>query len=771
MVPSAGYEKKILLVEDLERFYTPITRWLREEGYGVTLATTQEEALQALDSERHHLAIVDIRLDDGDVKNVAGMDLLKEIESKQLHGVMPCIVLTAYENFNNILVATQERRVDRYIQKETGYRTDLLRAIRELFREKIKINFDLVYDGDSDELIHSIASDINWSMGAKPQLEVLKPQVRDLFGKLFLKARRLYISKLKPGLTGAAIVRIQPTWEHGLGPSYVAKIGRRDKVTTEHENYEEYVKRYLPPNTIAQVAMAYTQYIGALLYTFAENDLGPLEEFDDYYQRAKPEAVAASLRSLFQNTCRYWYDSRQRSIEDLPRLYYRAFQLDEQKLVGRILTVLPHFDPERETFQFNRIPLVVTNPVAWVKRHHHEFVLPVYHSITHGDLTGRNIMVDEANKCWLIDFYRTYDSHILRDFVILESDIKYRLMPKPSLEDFIVLEEALLKASQNESLPALDSDLPTAIRKAAIVIAQLRNIAHDFSRSLGARRRDSYREYLISILMATLNVVRLRHIEEDRKLQAMLSASLICNELDKLAGREPAQAGVEQYRKPHTDSQAAIVEPLWSTNTTAQQRFLIEHFRTNNLILFTGSSIVTGATWPSPAQFAWEVAAFRWPAIYTTNQHTYLEEAYGSRQIPYQVILSPGQPVVDTAEKIPIYKLYGRLSGANRDGLPVMDPITGSDHRNQDTQLWLQQFLTNLAYELNQGKVLLMLYASEDELALIHKYCRTPAWSSAMWIVGTGFSEKQQDIYRGLNFRILVDDPAHLLSVLATAKK
>lgn len=818
MITTSSYAKRILLVEDLDQFYGPITRWLREEGYDVTLAKTHEEALQALDTMHYHLAIVDIRLDDADDKNEAGMELLLDIEERQLNDVMPCIVLTAYENVSNILVATQQRRVARYIQKRGGYRIELLKAIRELFEERIKINFDLVYDGDSDDLINDVASDINWSMGAKPQLDILTPQVRDLFGKLFAKARRLYMSKLKPGLTGAAVVRVQPTWEHGLGPSYVAKIGRRDKVTTEHQNYEEYVKPYLPPNTIAQVAVAHTQYISALLYTFAETDLGPLEEFDEFYQRSQPELIAASLRNLFQNTCRYWYDSRQRIFEDLPRLYYRAFQLDEKKLVGRIQTVLPQFDPAQETFQFNRIPLVVTNPIAWLARYHNECVLPVYHSITHGDLTGRNIMVDQANKCWLIDFYRTYDSHILRDFVILETDIKYRLLPEPDLEDFIRLEEALLETHQNESLPALDSDLSADIRKAVMVIAHLRSIAHNFSRGLSTRDRDSYKEYLISILMATLNVARLRHIEEDRKLQAMLSASLICNELDKLAGRESPQISADKVVRPLVSSRPAASEKNSAPDTTAQQRFLLEHFSANKLILFVGSD-TPGGDWPSPDKLAQQlmaeidykptpddspaklfaiyynkrrsrphlinkhveyyernrppaffkdVTAFRWPAIYTTNQHTYLEEAYQSRQVPYQVISLLEQPEPTQTESVPVYKLYGSLSKAYRNEPPTVLPITEFDHRNRGTLARLKHFLGKLKQDLSQGNFLLMLHACDDELKLIHDYCRPSVRLGTVWVVGANFSEKQQDTYRDLNLRVLPDDPVRLLSVFAT---
>ncbi|NOK57759.1 MAG: hypothetical protein GFH27_549287n63 [Chloroflexi bacterium AL-W] len=47
--------------------------------------------------------------------------------------------------------------------------------------------------------------------------------------------------------------------------------------------------------------------------------------------------------------------------------------------------------------------------------------------LCHGDLHGRNILVDDHNRFWLIDFARVERSHALCDFVELETDIKFNL--------------------------------------------------------------------------------------------------------------------------------------------------------------------------------------------------------------------------------------------------------------------------------------------------------------------------------------------------------
>lgn len=202
--------------------------------------------------------------------------------------------------------------------------------------------------------------------------------------------------------------------------------------------------------------------------------------------------------------------------------------------------------PDAETFRFNPNSPEMTNPIAWLAKYQQECVLPVYQCITHGDLTGRNIMVSNQGRCWLIDFYRTYPSHILRDFVILESDIKYRLLPMTAWQDFLAFEKRLVQSGQTTIPVDFLETLPVELQKAGQVIIALRDIAYEFSRGRASTRKDTCKEYLVSLLMTTLNVVRLRHIPVERKLQAMLSAVLICNQLDTLAGRIPDWSSADE---------------------------------------------------------------------------------------------------------------------------------------------------------------------------------------------------------------------------------
>ena len=820
MLDQTYHQLRILLVEDDENSYDPIIRWLKEEKFVVRLATSFVEARSALETDHFHLAIIDIRLVDEDPENTEGLQLLEDIERLQLRNVMPTIVITAHHQY---ALRAWDLKADRLVIKEAGYLRKLVNIVKELQNEKVSINFNLEYVSDSLTVLEDVAEDVNWSMAERPSTKLLAPQVRDLFGKLFVDARSLYVSKLKAGLTGAAVVRVQPTWNGGLGRSYVAKVGRKDKVETERRHYEANVKHFLTANSVTQADVHYSRHLGTLLYTFAESQGVALKEFDEFYHRSEASQVVASLHELFNQTYHYWFDNPDRMLADLPSLYYEAFQLDRKKLIGRIQVVLPELDPEAQFIQLTPGKEKVLNPVAWLEAHKQEYVLQVNKCITHGDLTGRNIMVDEAGKCWLIDFYRTYKSHILRDFVILETDVKYRLMSLLSLTDFLHLEEALLEADRGSQPPILSPSFSKDARKAAEVIFFLRQMAHKYASSFNTKYRDARKEYLLSQLMGTLNVVRLRHISENRKLQALHSAVMLCEELDMLAGRPSSNRVVDMYREPVPVSQATFAEdssffaPALMT-ATAQQRFLAENVAKKDVILFVGSATPRNANWPnnhllaqqlmkevdisaavtdkptklfafyinrtgsreqliqkhqeyySPGKrpsFYRAAAKLPWHTVYTTNQHTYLEQAYREKGEPIAIQLEANDSDCNQ-EATHIHKLFGSINAKAADAKADRLPITEYDHREQKTIGRVTQLWQQLATAVHNGTFLLMLCPSEDELMAAYQYCQPASANGLVWLAGGDISEEEQDVYRNLDFRVLPDSPGQLLKVLFT---
>jgi len=526
-----GYQKTILLLDDDKEFARPVVRWLKKAGYVVSLAVTLGEALQCLEKERYHLAIVDVRLDDKDESNEGGMEFLHMRDERELREILPVIVLTGNATTDNVLEAFTEYNVFSYLKKEPGYRVKLLHEVERAFREEIQINFNLNYDVQSDGALREVVKDIYWSDRPVVNPGLLASDVQDIFGKLFKNAESIYITMLKPGLSGAGLMQVDPTWAGGRpGPARVVKVDRRDKSLLEKNNYETYVKNVMPHAT-TQVSYEYTQFLGAAQYTFAEVGSIAFNEFDEFYRKSTLKAIENSLHDLIFNTCRFWYDPSTRKRANLQNLYYEAFNLDMAKLVMRINEILPGFDPKNPTLAFEEDNSEVINPLFWLNSHERECTLSVKMCVTHGDMTGRNIMVDQTGRCWMIDFLRTYESHSLRDFVILETDLKYRQIPELPDQEYLELEKNLIRHGLHHTVPRPSPDWKDETKKLFSVVMLVRNLARQVAFGVANPSQSDY-EYLVSLLMATLNVVRLRHISHARKMQALKAASMICEALE-----------------------------------------------------------------------------------------------------------------------------------------------------------------------------------------------------------------------------------------------
>lgn len=79
----------LLLVDDDRQVVDSMADWLRHLGYLVTTATSHREALQLVDRRGYDLALVDIRLGDGD-----GFSVLAHCRKQ--HPQMPVILVTGY---------------------------------------------------------------------------------------------------------------------------------------------------------------------------------------------------------------------------------------------------------------------------------------------------------------------------------------------------------------------------------------------------------------------------------------------------------------------------------------------------------------------------------------------------------------------------------------------------------------------------------------------------------------------------------------------------
>ncbi len=536
--------RQVLLVEDQPFHHKTISRRLKQAGYNVILAKNYSTAQQLLENGIFHLAIIDICLDRTAGKNEEGLRLLEDIEKLGLRKVMPSIVLTAYGTEDRAIKALIKLGARNYIRKEPGYLGKLEESVNDLFQKEVAVNFGIQYEGDSFQHLIDCANDIYAGEEQLPSADKLLPELQDLMGRVFIESERLRIQRVPKGQSGSAVLRVQPTYrDGGLGQWLIVKVGRRDKTEIETKNYHSYVEHFLPANHATQFSVRYTRHLGGIVYTL-NADLANISDFREFYQQKSSDEIKRALQRLFRDTCALWYENRSAPRNcDLRDLYLDAFDLKRQpdRIPDEITRMHPDLNWNAERVPLNPSGGMLPNPLCWLKQSE-AGLLPVSECTTHGDLHAGNILINDAGECWLIDFYRTRKSHILRDVAKMEVDIKFTLLPVLSLEEYCRFERALLQTINPSKGNYLRVSGSPPIRKTAEVLAGLRNEAWLLlggQRAGPARQAQLQYEYLFSLLMTTLNVLRLRHYKENLDLQpyrerALLSAALICEKLEQL---------------------------------------------------------------------------------------------------------------------------------------------------------------------------------------------------------------------------------------------
>src|SRR5690348_2627689 len=117
---------RILVVDDLEKWREQLVETLQRGGYYADSAASKNEALQQLDASFYHLLLLDVRLLDADPSNQEGIDLLEEMEKRDLNEAIKVIILSAYRTQERMRTAFKKYRVADFLSKDEFNRKALL---------------------------------------------------------------------------------------------------------------------------------------------------------------------------------------------------------------------------------------------------------------------------------------------------------------------------------------------------------------------------------------------------------------------------------------------------------------------------------------------------------------------------------------------------------------------------------------------------------------------------------------------------------------------
>jgi len=420
-----------------------------------------------------------------------------------------------------------------HFENLSSFREELFLAINKAWAESVWIYSPKIEFGDN---LHArkLVSRIEL-----PEGETASPrEIEGLLAALFQDDQKITVFDLPSGFSGAPVVKVHPVDRSGFPKNEViVKFGWKDVIDQEIRNFRDHVDGKLGGyrSTVIK-GSAFGSTLGAVAYSFIGTPTGGIHELEEYYKARFPNEVPRMVHNLFCETCGKWYQKTAGPVQrDLSTLYEEELSLDRGKLNDSFVKYFPEWARKK----FMRFPGVqgrFINPVRWLSglsapERSKIFAFPnVCLCITHGDLRNGNIFVDQQGSTWLIDFFSTKESHLLRDFAKFEATVKFELLPATNLTKLCEFEEALLAHDRfSDFLKSQDPEFSRSqdeLKKAYLTIKRIREIANDTCQT------DSMRQYFVSLFFYTLHLCRSRILSRlAKKKHALMSASLICGRL------------------------------------------------------------------------------------------------------------------------------------------------------------------------------------------------------------------------------------------------
>ncbi|NTU79897.1 MAG: phosphotransferase [Chloroflexales bacterium] len=531
---------KVLIVDNNPRHREDYADFVRAWGYRPVIAEGEGQALrdharQLAHAERCPLALVDLRLvEDKDPSDRSGLTLIGEL------GFTRSIILTSFGTIRTAMSATEEHGAAGFVEKTEH--PEVLRRQLQAVAERLRLN-------GSGPLVF-------WADGASSQTvrDEMFPGRADIpADEAEVLIRRLYPDSAVVRLTGITSHTEQAASDgagaHDLATNLrrgsrvfvaeidgepalqVVKLARTDKIEREAERFRGYVEGGLRsarrPEMIGTVLLWDMGVIAYRLLGYARLDEGRAQILTRVYRReADPARLIAPLHDFFGlDAWGHWYHSQVQALEGtLVEAYERSWGDALARHHERWARQAPELP-------FEPVAAALPNPTRWYVDNYPRCAElgGLRQAITHGDLHGDNLFVDEADA-WPVDFERTGYGPILRDFVELAQDLSTRIAALDADDLPLIYDIALAIAAPRSPDEPMR---PTQAILAHPEAYKLFQILEELQRL--ALLRTQYcdrREFLWGLLCNHLFVASKLDEASPRWARTMLYAAVICHRLD-----------------------------------------------------------------------------------------------------------------------------------------------------------------------------------------------------------------------------------------------
>ena len=516
---------RILLVDNDPESCDSYKDLLQQWGYNPILATgfgvaLKEDAWKKAEEYRCSLALIDLRLiDDDDEMDMSGAEF-----AKSLKPLLRPIILTGIEDPTTLRKLLLDYKEITYLGKQDRrdeFRQRLDAEASQVSASKRQLEFiqtELLDDFLKSELIK----------GTKEHAD----QIVDVLARLFPDAKKLRFEKVSGWGETEVSSAVRPNsivikvYEDGLEPCLV-KLARARKVEHEVKSYHAYISRKLTGSFNAQLLQkAIAWDIGGAAYTFISGN--GTRTFSAYYKDQPIQNIQEVLGSFFRDMWKKYYGQAVPETKSLFELYIEVWGQDWYEKCTNELSSSQFVD--EELIAINK-KIGLPHPIQWLnnKIQKNEMVFETKVAITHGDLHGDNLMVDDRKNVWVIDYERCGKGHVLQDFIELEADILNRLLGHPvDLLAYLKMCTTVFSPTEINAFEeaTLNSD-STEIEKALKTISIIRGLAVQCTGMKDAR------EYLYGLLYnMTFRAQLLHKTDKAKSGYPLLLAGLICHRID-----------------------------------------------------------------------------------------------------------------------------------------------------------------------------------------------------------------------------------------------
>lgn len=260
---------------------------------------------------------------------------------------------------------------------------------------------------------------------------------RSIIRYLFRSSRSVQLKTLTGGYSGNLVLSSNSQDMHGHPEvPHVVKIGKQNEIGKERTSFEK-IESIMGNNAPRITDFADFRGRGGLKYRYAAMGGGISTTFQKLYMSGlQREKVESMLGTVFQEQLGRFYAAAKREEGNLLDYYLiepgyaaRMKQKVEMVLGSRAddpVLRLPRGQQFPNVYTFYSEELEKLKPRAQGSR---------YFSYVHGDLNGANIIIDEHENVWLIDFFLAHYGHALRDIIKLESDLMFIWTPVKDEKD------------------------------------------------------------------------------------------------------------------------------------------------------------------------------------------------------------------------------------------------------------------------------------------------------------------------------------------------